>query len=137
MQVLVFALVSAEHYERLPSHLNIVHFPQVGKTPLYVASHASHLEVVRELLSAGARVDRITNDGWTPLFAAIQAGKTSAVCIAQLLLDRPEIAVDWMSDSGRTPLHIACASSEGPSNTQLIHLLLRHRADIDKQDDVS
>ncbi len=43
-----------------------------GWTPLLIASHNNHLEVVRELLARGAVVDAAMNDGATPLFVASQ-----------------------------------------------------------------
>ena len=55
-----------------------------GLTPLYMASHHWHLEVVRALLAAGADVNRSTNSGMTPLSCALANNQTQ---VADLLRD--------------------------------------------------
>ena len=48
-----------------------------GDTPLITAAQEGHLEVVQELLGAGAGVDVATDDGATPLLIAAGKGPTS------------------------------------------------------------
>jgi len=74
-----------------------------GKTPLHFAARDGHLEVVRELLDAGAEIeDRDPND-ITPL---LLAASNDRVAVARLLLERgADIqAIDWY---GRTSLYAA------------------------------
>lgn len=44
-------------------------------TPLQVAAGAGHLEVVTILLAAGANVNHVDHDGFSPVTAAARAGK--------------------------------------------------------------
>jgi ankyrin repeat protein len=55
-----------------------------GTTALHQASFHGHAEVVRELLSRGAAVDALIDDGATPLIRACTGGHLAA---ATLLLD--------------------------------------------------
>ena len=41
-------------------------------TPLFIASHFGHLEIVRLLVEAGADKDKAVNSGKTPLYIARQ-----------------------------------------------------------------
>ena len=50
-----------------------------GASPLLAACNYGHAEVVRALLSGGAKVDLQTNYGMTPLFAACLKGYTEVV----------------------------------------------------------
>ena len=50
-----------------------------GASPPFAACNNGHTEVVRALLSGGAKVDLQTNYGMTPLFAACLKGYTEVV----------------------------------------------------------
>lgn len=50
-------------------------------TPLQVAAGAGHLEIVNILLAAGANVNHVDNDGFSPVTAAARAGKWAVVKI--------------------------------------------------------
>ncbi len=43
-----------------------------GHTPLYIAPHQGHLEVIRFLCDAGAEKNQAMTDGATPLYLASQ-----------------------------------------------------------------
>jgi ankyrin repeat protein len=74
-----------------------------GHTPLLIATREGSPVCVRQVLDAGAAIDRPTPEGVTPLMNAIDNGHYA---VADLLLDRganPHIA-DWW---GRTALYVA------------------------------
>ena len=48
----------------------------VSWTPLLVACHRGHAEIVTKLLAANANVDQADNHGATPLIVACQKGHT-------------------------------------------------------------
>ena len=97
--------------------------------PLLLASMYGHLEVVRELLSQGAKVDAADNNGFTPLYVACYNGHLEVV--RELLSWSPNVnplllpsmyghldvvrellsqgaKVDAADNNGLTPLHVAC-----------------------------
>eukprot|EP01125_Pyxidicula_operculata_P005534 TRINITY_DN1956_c0_g1_i3.p1 TRINITY_DN1956_c0_g1~~TRINITY_DN1956_c0_g1_i3.p1 ORF type:complete len:879 (-),score=249.77 TRINITY_DN1956_c0_g1_i3:300-2936(-) len=51
-----------------------------GKTALHLASRAGHIEVVRILVKAGAKLDPKDDQQWTPLHAAAVGGHLDIVC---------------------------------------------------------
>ena len=61
-----------------------------GRTPLYVASHQGHKEVVEVLINKGAAMDLGNKNGETPLYIASQEGKKKVV----ELLIRKGAAID-------------------------------------------
>ncbi len=62
-----------------------------GETPLMLACIKGQLDLVRELLSLGARINQ---PGWAPLHYAASADAPHSLAIAQLLLDEPMGALD-------------------------------------------
>lgn len=50
-----------------------------GVTPLYIASHNGHLEVVRFLCAAGADPEDLAQNGMTPLSVAQSKGHTTVL----------------------------------------------------------
>ncbi|XP_022103935.1 protein phosphatase 1 regulatory subunit 12A-like isoform X15 [Acanthaster planci] len=53
--------------------------PKSGATALHVAAAKGYIKVMSILIQAGANVDEIDNDGWTPLHAASHWGQKEAV----------------------------------------------------------
>ena len=45
-----------------------------GCTPLIIATAAGHEAIARLLCDRGAKIDKVTNDGRTPLLAAAHVG---------------------------------------------------------------
>jgi uncharacterized protein len=87
-------------------------------TPLMVASHYGHVEVVRCLLDKGAAINEVNGDRQTALYTACFKAKTSVVRLlvergADLTLARP---------NGSTPLIIA--TIEG--HLEVVRSLLGH-----------
>ncbi|CAI4213164.1 unnamed protein product [Parascedosporium putredinis] len=81
-----------------------------GGTPLYNASLAGHLEVVKLLIERGANVHAATTKRWTALHAASWTGQMDCV---KLLLDSGAQALA-VTDNGWNPMH--CAASRGKAS---------------------
>jgi len=79
-------------------------------TALIAASHLGHVEVVRELIRAGAPLDHVNNLGWTALIESIVLGDGGARHTATLkaLVDAGA-SVSIADRSGMTPLALARA----------------------------
>lgn len=76
-----------------------------GQTPLWVASHDNHLEIVQLLLDQNASIDARDWRGCSPLWAAAQEGNYAVV---NELLSRGANA-NLTNQEGRTALHAAAA----------------------------
>ena len=94
-------------------------------TPLHMASHKGHLEVVRLLLEANADKDKATVIGSTSLHGASYNGHLEVV---RLLLEANADKDKATNADGVTPLYLA--SKEG--HFEVVRLLLEANADKDK-----
>lgn len=74
-----------------------------GYTPLHVASHFGHVNMVRFLIQNGADVNAINSHGYTPLHQAAQQGHT---LIVNLLLEH-QASPNVTTNQGQTALSIA------------------------------
>jgi ankyrin repeat protein/serine/threonine protein kinase len=101
----------------------------IGLTPLFMASFFGHVDVVRLLLGAGARLDEVETN-MSPLLAASMRGYTKVV---RLLLDVHGVDVDSADDAGWTPLYAAseCGSAE------VVELLLRSGASVNAKNNAN
>jgi ankyrin repeat protein len=110
-----------------------------AKTPLLYAVREGHLDVTRQLLDAGAALEKADADGVTPLLMAVLNGQVE---VARELIARGANvrAMDWY---GQTPLFAAVdwrdVDISGPANgngvdraavLSLIELLLSKGADV-------
>jgi ankyrin repeat protein len=94
----------------------------VGATALYHACEEGHTAVVEELCDAGAGVDGATNEGFTPLMVASEAGFDDIVGI----LLAAEADVDaTAAGQRRTALTFACFAGHG----DVVDTLLAANAD--------
>ena len=77
-------------------------------TALIAAAHLGHVEVVRELIRAGAPLDHVNNLGWTALIESIVLGDGGPRHTATLaaLIDAGA-NVNLADRSGATPLQLA------------------------------
>lgn len=98
----------------------------LGRTPLYWAARADHIEVCEVLLANGADINAATPDGWTPLHTAVYNRKSKAV---ELLVSKG-VDVNVKNGDGETPLH--WAARRGKRN--MIELLIAKGAKIDARD---
>lgn len=73
-----------------------------GATPLYMAAHNGNVDVILQLLEAGAKVDKLSTTGKTPLFVACSRGKHLAVRV--LLEANANPGVSFVNNS---PLEVA------------------------------
>jgi hypothetical protein len=92
-----------------------------GSTPLHQAALGGQAKVVDWLLSLGAEVSVVDDEGWSPLHVAVRCGLYSVV---SLLLHRGA-STDLNYSFNRTPLHIAVYGGDG----RLVDLLITWQAD--------
>jgi len=91
-----------------------------GVTPLLLAAQEGHVEIVKALLGAEAKVDT-GPAGYTPLYLACQQGH---IRVAKELLKGGANPNNFLHSSGLTPLHSACFRG----SDQLVRLLLQNGA---------
>jgi len=124
------ALVKAMQLESLRVAQELLKAPGVriddaspaGETALMHACIKGHVDVVKQLLAMGARVNQ---PGWTPLHYAASADTEHSIAIAQLLLEQ-HAYIDAESPNKSTPLMLAAQyGSEG-----MVKLLLNAGADV-------
>ena len=94
---------------------------KTGHTPLHTASRDGHLDFVRALLSAGALVDSLNNDGRTALHIVCYVGHVE---IVRALLAAGAQA-DLQDRDRRTALKLA-ARTTCPTLERLVHRALRN-----------
>lgn len=92
-----------------------------GETALMLAAIKGHVELARQLIAAGADVNKT---GWTPLHYAASGTSEHQVAVVQLLLEH-HAYIDAASPNGSTPLMLA--AQYGPREVAL--LLLEQGAD--------
>lgn len=76
-----------------------------GFSYLHIATHREHLQMVRFLLSKGARVDVLSQAGDTPLCMAARDGQRD-VAVA-LMMAKPKPNLELENAMGRRPLELA------------------------------
>ncbi|KAL3589542.1 hypothetical protein FPOAC2_11711 [Fusarium poae] len=95
-----------------------------GDTPLSIAAHNNHVDVVTLLLSVPeVSVNHANNYGVTPLFSAARFGHIETV---KILLSSPDIELDCENWKYLTPLHAAVANG----HVEIAKLLIEHGATI-------
>ena len=113
-----------ETIERLLKQKNIdINFgDKDGETALMIASKNGHTEGVKELLRAGAEVDKTTSCGETALFRACASGNN------EIVIDLIEHGADvnHTNSMGQTPLFNACIHD----NPETVQILIAHKADL-------
>lgn len=95
---------------------------RAGETALMHACIKGHLDVVKQLLAMGARINQ---PGWAPLHYAASADTADSLTIAQLLLDQ-HAYIDAESPNKTTPLMLAAQYG----SEAMVQLLLDAGADV-------
>ena len=95
-------------------------------TPMFIAAHEGHAEVVRVMINNKADVNASCAEGRTPLYAASCEGHEEVV---KLLLDNKADVNASRHTNGATPLHVA--SVRGHVN--VVKLLLANNADVNSR----
>lgn len=93
-----------------------------GATPLVLAAAGPSTEMVRTLVTGGARVDAGAGDGTTPLIAAVRSGPVSTV---QFLA--PESSIDARDQAGQSAAMIAVQTGQADK----LILLLNEGASVE------
>ena len=83
---------------------DIEHREIQGRTPLYYAGSRCHIDITRYLISIGGNVNARTAMGRTALLKAVWNGQVELV---KVLLEHPDIDINIIDSSERTPLHMA------------------------------
>ena len=99
--------------------------PADGTTALYIASFGGHAGAVQTLIHYKASVDAPIADSTTPLWAAVQ---NSHALVARLLLAANANPNAARSDTGATPLMLACARDSNSIISALIDAGADHTA---------
>lgn len=93
-------------------------------TPLIWASFNGNLAMVKNLAEAGANVNVVNADGFTPLHAAVESEKPEVV---RYLLQRGAKINTATVQDGTTPLHTACYKG----NKEIVQILIVAGANIE------
>jgi hypothetical protein len=94
---------------------------------MMIASSNGHVEVVNALIATGADVNKVDNDGVTPISLASYKGHLEVV---QALI-AAGADVNKVDDNGYTPMY--CASYKG--HLEVVQVLIAAGADVNKADD--
>ena len=103
-----------------------------GETPLFVAVHEEHPEIVTYLIENGADVNhKSTKDGWTVLHVACYLKNME---LFNLLLDN-YVDIEVTSNTGATPLYLVCKhGSHNDISIDIIKALLLADIGDDEED---
>lgn len=99
-----------------------MHLPDGSRTPLHVATHLGHKEIVLLLLSNKADVHALSDDGQTALHVAAQNGRKDMIEI----LKKSGAIIDALADGGYTPLQVAAKDG----HADMIEWLVKSGANI-------
>ncbi|HSG68496.1 MAG TPA: ankyrin repeat domain-containing protein, partial [Bacteroidales bacterium] len=102
-------------------------FPNFS-TPLHVAARQGNLEMTKNLVASGARVNIFNHEGQTPLHCAVMGGNAE---IVEYLLDQGSFINVQEEKQGSSELHLAVAMGYN----DITGLLTEHGANPDIQDD--
>ncbi|KAK0715408.1 ankyrin repeat-containing domain protein [Lasiosphaeris hirsuta] len=104
-------------------HAEMASLIQTGRTPLAVACHCGHNDVVELLIAEGAKIDSKDKRNLSPLHLAAANGHCHVMAT---LLDR-DTDINARGPHGKTPLRIACDHGQ----LDAVRLLAKRRAMID------
>lgn len=119
-------LASFGHHDLLIEFSQYPAYAEQWPPPVYVACEGGHLQIIRELIKAGANVNAQDLDGMTPLHIACQFGHVE---IISALLEE-HASVNVAAENKATPLHIACKWQQ----PHAVEKLLQSQVKIDVTD---
>ena len=96
-------------------------------TPLHAAVRHGQLEMAKNLVASGARINIFNNEGQTPLQCAVQHGDPETV---KFLIDHGAFLNVAEKEQGSTELHMAVAQGY----TDISDILMEHGADPNAED---
>ena len=97
-----------------------------GSSALHLAALKGHLEIVKDLINFGAKVDQVNNVGASPLHFASFNGYCDV--IKHLLISGCDI--DILDNFSTSPLHIACRDAK----SEVCSVLCKLGANVNLQD---
>lgn len=100
-----------------------------GETALMHACIKGHIDVVKQLLALGARIN---HPGWTPLHYVASSDTEHSIAIAKLLLDQ-HAYIDAESPNKSTPLMLAAQYG----SEAMVKLLLDAGADVQLRNELN
>lgn len=100
-----------------------------GETALMHACIKGHIDVVKQLLALGARIN---HPGWTPLHYVASSDTAHSIAIAKLLLDQ-HAYIDAESPNKSTPLMLAAQYG----SEAMVKLLLDAGADVQLRNELN
>jgi ankyrin repeat protein len=125
LQLLIQNIVSAA----IPTWINYPNNRKNNFTPLHCAAQTNSSEAINVLLTAGAKAEAITEDGFTALHIAITNKKYEA---AYTLLDHKDnkANIEAKTSNGLTPLYLAIEAQD----SRIVAALLQRSASIQHGD---
>lgn len=100
-----------------------------GSSPLFLATSRGNLEICRQLIAAGARLDQLDYGGNSLLHAAVLS---SRLPVLELLLEREPELIDAVNKERQTALHLAAQFRSG--DRPMIEKLLAAGAQPEQRD---
>ncbi|CAD8176434.1 unnamed protein product [Paramecium pentaurelia] len=97
-----------------------------GWNPIHFATFLEYKLIVEFLISKDIDINKVTDEGWTPLQIAVHRHNIE---IVKVILNHPQIDVNLITDKG-IALNLACKSNQ----LKIIELLLLKNADLKLQD---
>lgn len=99
-----------------------------GCTPLHSACSGGHIEVVKLLLSQGAKVDAMAEDRSTPFSRAVGSVHANKE-VVKLLLSQG-VDVNNVNAKGSTPLHSTAGNNGWSGRSEIVKLLIEKGAEV-------
>ena len=100
-----------------------------GNTALHLAAESGRISIIEELDDLNAKI--VNHEGNTPLHVAAFTGKDNVLETMLDMFQRPgrDLDINQQNHNGDTLLHISALQS----NTSRLQLLIKHGADLEKQ----
>ncbi|CAD8181669.1 unnamed protein product [Paramecium octaurelia] len=97
-----------------------------GWNPIHFATFLEYKLIVEFLISKEIDINKVTDEGWTPLQIAVHRHNLE---IVKVILNHPQVDVNLITDKG-IAISLACKSNQ----LKIIELLIQRNADLKLQD---